>query len=236
MLDAWIDLARGPLLRLALLVMLLGLLRVIALQVYELVVAWRRAGDQYVPWRIVWRRLAGWIVPWRALRDGRRAPYSAASIVFHAGIILVPLFFAGHVAIWRSEFGVTLPAFSHATADVLSLAAVAALVWLLAARAANPARRHLSGLQDWMLPVGLLVCLGAGLLTSHPQLSPFDARAAYLVHLLTAEALLVFVPLSKLQHMALFWTTQASTELGWRFTPGAGMRVRATLGKEGQGV
>ena len=59
---------------------------------------------------------------------------------------------------------------------------------------------------------------------------------AYLVHLLSAELLLILVPFSKLVHMVLFWTSQTSTELGWRFVPGAGERVRLTLGKEGEGV
>jgi nitrate reductase gamma subunit len=184
----------------------------------------------------VWRRLAGWLLPWRALRDRERAPYSAASIVFHIAVILVPLFFVGHVVIWRAELGIALPALSHRVADVLSLSAVAALAWLLSARALHSSRRRMSGAQDWLLPAGLLVCFGAGLLTSHPHLSPFDARVAYLLHLLSAETLLVFVPLSKLQHMTLFWTTQMSTELGWRFTPGAGANVRASLGKQGQGI
>ncbi len=58
----------------------------------------------------------------------------------------------------------------------------------------------------------------------------------YLTHMLSGEALLLAVPFSKLQHIVLFWTTQASTELGWRFTPGAGERVRVSLGKQGQGI
>jgi nitrate reductase gamma subunit len=103
-------------------------------------------------------------------------------------------------------------------------------------RAATRAARHLSQAQDWILPALLLLVFLAGLGVAHPTWSPVNARALYLVHLLAGELLLVLVPFSKLQHMVLFWTSQASTELGWRFPPGAGERVRLSLGKQGQGV
>jgi len=44
------------------------------------------------------------------------------------------------------------------------------------------------------------------------------------------------VPFSKLVHMVLFWISQTSSELGWRFPPGSGERVRVSLGKESEGV
>ncbi len=236
MLDASIDFATGPLLRLSLLVMGLGLVRVLALQVTELVLAWRRAGDQFVPWRIVIRRNLAWTLPWRGLRRADRIPYNLASLVFHAGVLAVPVFFAGHTAIWSRRLGVWLPALPARAADALSLVSVAAIAWLVASRAVRPASRRLSEPQDWVLPVLILVVFLAGLGVAHPAWSPVNARALYLAHLLAGETLLVLVPFSKLQHIVLFWTSQSSTELGWRFSPGAGERVRISLGKQGQGV
>jgi nitrate reductase gamma subunit len=110
------------------------------------------------------------------------------------------------------------------------------LAWLVVSRAATRASRRLSEAQDCALPVLVLVVFLAGLGVAHPTWSPVNARALYLAHLLAGEALLVSVPFSKLQHIVLFWTSQASTELGWRFSPGAGERVRLSLGKQGQGV
>lgn len=236
MLDALIDLATGPLLRFSLILMALGLARILLLQVTELMFAWRRAGDPLVPWRVVARRNLIWTLPWRSLRRADRIAYNLASMVFHVGVIVVPVFFAGHTALWGRRLGLWLPSLPAWAADALSLVTIVAVSWLLVGRAATRAARHLSQAQDWILPALLLLVFLAGLGVAHPTWSPVNARALYLVHLLAGELLLVLVPFSKLQHMVLFWTSQASTELGWRFPPGAGERVRLSLGKQGQGV
>jgi nitrate reductase gamma subunit len=236
MLDALIDLATGPLLRFSLILMALGLARVLLLQVTELVLAWRRAGDPVVPWRIVARRNLVWTLPWRSLRRADRIAYNFASLVFHVGVIAVPVLLAGHTAIWGRRVGIWLPSLPAWAADLLSLVTVVAVCGLLAGRVAIRAARHLSEAQDWILPALLLFVFLAGLGVAHPTWSPVNARALYLLHVLAGEVLLVLVPFSKLQHMVLFWTSQASTELGWRFSPGAGERVRLSLGKQGQGV
>jgi nitrate reductase gamma subunit len=236
MLDALIDLAAGPLLRLSLLIMALGLARLLLLQIVELALAWRRAGDQVVRWGLVLRRNLAWTLPTQILRQRHRVLYNLASVVFHAGVIIVPVFFWGHVALWERGLGVSWPVLTPWIADALSLATVAALVWLLAARVATDASRGLSRTQDWVLPILCLLVFLTGLSAAHPAWSPIGARTAYLLHLLSGEALLVLVPFSKLQHMVLFWTSHTSTELGWRFPPGAGERVRLTLGTDRRGV
>lgn len=236
MLDAWIDVARGPLLRLSLLIMGLGLARTALLQVAELVLAWRQAGDKAVAWRLPLTRTAAWLVPVRALRPGDRTLYSIASFAFHVAILALPVFLAGHVAIWRREIGLSLPALPAAVADALTAVALVALVGMWGGRALTAHRRRLSHAQDWLLPPLFITCLLAGWLTAHPTSCPFDARVAYLLHLVTANAVLLIVPFSKLQHMVLFWTSHTSSELGWRFSPGAGARVRASLGKSAQAL
>ena len=236
MLDALIELAAGPLLRLSLLVMALGLARLLALQVLELALAWNRAGDPVVRWSLVLRRNLAWTLPTRILRQRHRVLYSASSVIFHAGVIIVPIFLLGHVALWERGLGLSWPALSPRAADVLSLVTVAALVWLLIARVSVPASRSLSRTQDWLLPILFLLVFLTGLATAHAAWSPIGARTAYLLHMLSGEALLVLVPFSKLQHMVLFWTSQTSTELGWRFPPGAGERVRLTLGTDRRGI
>ncbi len=236
MLEHWIALARGPFLRLALLAMALGLLRQVALQVWEISWAFHRAGDQVVPWGLAIRRNLQWLLPWRYLQRRERRAYNFTSFLFHVGVIAVPLFLAGHVAIWRGELGIGWWTLPPALADWLSVMTVVAAGGLLAGRAAHASSRRLSRFQDWALPVLCIVPFVTGLGVAHPEWSPVGAQGLYLVHLLSAELLLVLVPFSKLVHMVLFWVSQTSTELGWRFPPGSGERVRLSLGKESEGV
>ncbi len=236
MLESWIAFARGPLLKLSLLAMAVGLLRQVALQVWEIGWAFSRAGDQVIPWRLALRRNLEWLLPWRYLRRRERAAYNLTSFVFHVGIIGVPLFLAGHVAIWRESLGIGWWTLPPALADWLTLATIVAAMGLLVGRAWNRASRELSHLQDWLLPILCAVPCATGFLTAHPAWSPFDAQLVYLFHLLSAELLLILVPFSKLVHMVLFWVSQTSTELGWRFPPGSGEHVRTTLGRSEEGV
>jgi len=235
-LEQWTDLARGPLLKLSLLVMSAGLLRAVALQAWEFGRAFRRAGDPVVAWPTVIRRNLAWLLPWRYLGREARRLYNLTSLVFHVGIILVPLFLAGHVAIWQQELGLHWFTLAPLAADVMTVLVVAAVIGLLFGRGMNDGARTLSKAQDWLLPLLCALPFLTGFFVAHPRFSPVDPQVLYLLHLLSAELLLILMPFTKLVHVVLFWSNQASTELGWRFTPGAGERVRATLGKEGQGV
>ena len=111
-----------------------------------------------------------------------------------------------------------------------------AAVGLLLGRMLNQASRTISKPQDWLLPLLCAVPFVTGFWVAHPSWSPLGVQAVYLVHLLSAELLILLVPFSKLVHMVLFWTSQTSSELGWRFPPGSGERVRLSLGKDSEGV
>ena len=236
MLEPLTHLARGPLLKLSLLVMVAGLFRAAVLQVWELGWAYGRAGDQVMSWPEIAKRTLAWLLPWRYWGSEGRPVYNIISFVFHIGIITIPLFLAGHVAIWEQELGIKWWTLSPRWADALTVLTVLAIVGLLIGRGVNTGSRALSKAQDWMIPLLCMLPFLSGFLVVHPRFSPIDPQVVYLVHLLSAELLLILVPFTKLVHIVLFWSNRTSSEFGWRFAPGAGERVRATLGKEGQGV
>ncbi len=228
-------LARGPLLYLAFAVLALGALRQWGLTITEIIRAYRVAGDHKIPWQWMFKKSLGWIVPVNALR-GARVLFTAASAVFHIGMLLVPLFLAGHVALVEKGFGVSWPVLPNGAADALTAAALAGLAVLLAYRLADGAARFMSGAQDYLL---LLLCICAflsGYFVAHPEQNPLPANISYLTHLLSAELILVLIPFSKLCHALLFSTTRIAWELGWHFVPGGGDKVRAALGKAGETV
>lgn len=234
-MESALNLARGPLLVLAFVVFAVGMIRQVALTAVELARAYRKAGDQAVPLRFIFRRSLGWIVPVNALR-GSRALYTATSAVFHAGMLLVPLFLSGHVELVRRAWGLAWPALWPGAADLLTVATVAALLLLILLRLADRASRFLSGFQDWLLLALCLAAFVSGYYVAHPAGNPLPFTLTYLIHLLSAELVLALMPFTKLVHAALFPLTRASWELGWHFVPGAGERVRVALGKGGEPV
>ncbi len=232
-MESVLTFARGPLLYFAFAVFFLGLLRQVGLTLAELVRAYGRAGDQVIPFRRLFRQSLGWVIPVNALR-GTRIPYTIASVVFHVGVLLVSLFLNGHVHLIKKGTGIAWPTLPPAAADVLTLTTLAALFGLLLLRLADRAARFLSGFQDWFLLVLCIVPVLSGYYVAHPSGNPLPHTVTYLIHLLSAELLLILVPFTKLAHVFLFPFTRVSWELGWHFVPGAGERVRIALGKEGE--
>jgi hypothetical protein len=234
MMDTWIEIARGPLFRLSLAVLLLGVLYRVGVVVAQIVAAWRRAGDRRVPGRAVAAATLGWVLPRRLLRA--RPLYSAASFLFHVGFLLVPPFLLGHVALLAGILPAAWPTLPPVAADTLTLVALAALALLVVGRLAGRTSRMLSKPQDLLVLLLLFFLLLSGFLAAHPALSPFGARPVLLIHLLLGNLVLILTPLTKIVHCVLFPFTQFVFELGWHFPAESGRHVAMTLGKESEPV
>ena len=233
-MNEWLHWARGPLFWTAFAFMVLGLARQLALTLWELHRAWRRAGDRRLPRRSLVRNTIRWLVPFDRWRNRRL--YSVTTLTFHAGVLLVPLFLAGHIDLWRRGIGASWPALPNPVATALTAAVILAAVAVMLQRAAALESRSLSRFQDYAIPLLIAVVFGSGLLVMHPQWNPVAADGALLLHALAADGLLFLVPVSKLSHMVLLPVTQLVSELAWHFPPDAGRRVGVALGKEHEPV
>lgn len=233
-MDAWIELARGPLFRLALTICVLFLALRLANAVYLLAAAWWRAGDRDLPWKSVAQATARWLFPYHLLTV--RPLYSAASFLFHVGILLLPFFLAGHVALLKGILPTWWPTLAPILADTFTLLSAAAVMAVLLARATTASAQALSTVQDVAVLLLLLLVLGAGFFASHPATSPFDARAMLLVHILSGNLALLLTPFTKLVHCILVPLTQLASEVGWHFPAESGRHVAVVLNKENEPV
>ena len=233
-MEAWIDWARGPLFWAAITFMVLGLLRHVLLMSFQIRRAYRRAGDKAVPYSQVAWATFHWLVPFR--RAQHRLVLSLTSVLFHVSVIAVPLLVAGHVALIERGTGLGWPALPGLAADVLTIVAVVTAAALVMQRAVAKASRRLSRFQDYALPVIIAVPFATGFLAMHPAMNPFSFDATMLVHVLSADAVLILIPLTKISHCALLPFTQLASQIAWQFPPDAGSKVGAVLGKEGEPV
>jgi nitrate reductase gamma subunit len=233
-LETWIDVARGPVFRAALAFAVLGLVRHAVVTVSEMRRMFRRAGDKRVPYRQVMVATAKWLIPVERVRQ--RPLYSLTTLAFHVAIIVVPLFLAGHIALVRAGTGLAWPAIGGSLADVLTIVAISTAVLLVAQRATARDTRTLSRFQDYALPVVIAMPFVSGFLVLHPAWNPFPYDVTLLMHVVTADALLLLIPVTKLSHMVLLPATQLVGELAWHFPPNAGREVGAQLGRGEQPI
>jgi nitrate reductase gamma subunit len=233
-MEAWLEFARGPLFIFAFVFMLLGLARHVVLTAWELVRTLRRAGDKSIPYGKVALATLKWLLPAGKLKD--RFVFTLTSLIFHVAILIVPVFLAGHIALWARGLGVSWPAIPNEAADVLTIVAVLAALSLVVQRVAAKATRALSRFQDYALPLLIAVPFVSGFLMMHPDLNPFSFEACLLVHVLSGNLIFILVPLTKLSHMALVPGTQLVSEVAWHWPQDGGSKVGLALGKEKEPV
>jgi nitrate reductase gamma subunit len=212
--------------------MVLGLIRHAVVTVSEVRRMVGRAGNKDVAYRQVLAVTIKWLVPLGQMRQ--RFLFSITSLLFHVAIILVPMLLAGHIALWRSGIGLSWPAISNGLADVLTITAIATAVLLVVQRAVARDSRALSRFSDYVIPLLIAVPFVSGFLVMHPTLNPLSHNAALLVHIMSANLLLILIPVTKLSHIVLLPATQLVSEVGWHFPPDAGKKVGVDLGKDGQ--
>jgi hypothetical protein len=229
-LEAWTDLLRGPAFRAALTFAVLGLIRHAAITAWEMRRMFVRAGDKRMPYRQILAATAQWLFPVGRVRQ--RLPYSLTTVAFHVAVIVVPIFLAGHIALVRAGTGWSWPALEAGLADALTIVALVTALMLLLQRAGARDTRSLSRFQDYALPVLIALPFASGFLVAHPTWNPFAFNLMLFVHVASADAVLVLMPVTKLTHMVLLPATQMVSELGWHFPPHAGQLVGAALGRE----
>lgn len=230
-----LEFARGPLFRLSLAVMLLGLARVIALDLVAAYGVYRRAGDKKLPWGFITSRTLRWLFPVNRVMTTRPV-YSLLSIIFHIGLLLVPLFLFAHVELWRGVLGFGWPALPKVWADWLTLITIAAALALFIGRVSSSASRFISRKQDFLWPLLLLVPFVSGYTCANLGVTPGIYQFSMLMHVLSVEVTFMLLPFTKIAHCVLMPLSQFISSLAWKFPPETDDAISTTLGKKGAPV
>ena len=230
-MEALINFAKGPLFRLSLAIMVLGLIRLVLLTIYGALKANWRAGDKTLRWGYILRYTMYWFFPANKLFK-HRPVYSIISISFHTGLILVPIFLLSHNQLWEKSLGISWFALSKNLADILTLTTIAAGILLFLLRVYSSESRFLSRKQDYLWPILLIIPFITGYLAANGGLTPNNYHFCMLVHFLSADLILLLMPFTKIAHCILFPFSQLVSAQGWRFPAGYGDDVAKTLKRE----
>jgi len=234
-MEQWLEWARGPVFRFAFAIMLLGLFRLVVLNIIGLISLAQRARDKRVPFKVVARDTVKWLFPFNRVSTGQLF-FTAVSFLFHICIIVVPIFLGAHILLWERGLGFGWLTLNQGLADILTIIAIVTSVTLFVRRVSTKLTRTLSRPQDYALPLLIAMPFLTGYLAMHPAVNPFSYNPTMLVHVLSSNLILIMIPFSKLSHVALFPVTQLVSEMGWHLVPGGGSGVVMALGKEGEPI
>lgn len=228
-MEAWLDFGRGPLFRLCFVLMILGLGRIFILSVVGMIENYRRSSDKIVPYKDLVGKTISWLIPvnrlWR-----KRPVYSTASFAFHVGLILVPLFYGAHVLLWEKSLGFAWFSISQTLADILTIVVVLSGIVLFLMRALYRPARALSRKQDYVWPLLLIMPFLTGYICAHWNVSSLTYQWMMLIHIYSANLVMVMIPFTKVAHCMLLPLSQLVTGLSWKFPAGVGDRVIEALG------
>jgi nitrate reductase gamma subunit len=231
-MNAWLEWARGPAFLFAFTFMVVGLLRHLLLTLWQITRTWACAGDSCLPLKQIALATGKWLLPVGKIRD--QPLFTLTSILFHIAILIVPWFLAGHLLLWSRATGWSWPALPGPFADALTLLAIAAAAGLVLQRLASRTQRDLSRWRDYALPLLVALPFVTGFLFMHPGLIPLPFETLYFLHVMSANLLMIAIPLTRLTHAIMVPSLQLLSDLVWHWPLEAGSSVARALGKEGE--
>jgi hypothetical protein len=149
-----------------------------------------------ISWGI--KSIVHWVIPWAS-----------------ASMRNQPFFLNAHNIMWDEAFGFSLWSIPDLAADVMTLILIASAVFLVIRRIRRAEVRILTSSWDYILLFLTTLPFITGLFAYH-QWGPYET--VLILHILSAQVLLILIPFTKLSHMILFFFTRAfiGFEMGGR--------------------
>ena len=234
-MESLLDFARGPLFRLCFAIMLLGLMRIIVIDIWAAYKAYKKTDDKKMPWKLIIIRTWEWIFPVKRITHDFRI-YSILSILFHIGLIIVPIFLYAHIQLWKGAIGVSWLALPYSWAFWLTIGTIVFAVSLFVGRLVIKQTRQLSRAQDYLWLILLLIPFITGFICANININPQNYQFFMLVHVLSGELIFILLPFSKIAHCVLEPLSQVISALAWKFPPNTDDDICTTLNKKGAPV
>ncbi len=234
-IPTWLQIAKGPIFRFALVILGLGLARLVIISVWGMVSAIRRAEDRNLPYKSVLKETLSWLVPVTRLHQTRPL-ISYVSFIFHLGLIFAGLFLQNHIDIIQANFSIAWPAIFRPILDLLTVGTIATAAFLLLYRLYVHSARSLSRFTDYLLLLIILNIFVSGYLAGRSwNLIPYNELMLF--HTVNGIILLILIPFTKIAHCVLFPLVRLSSEIAWHFPGRGGSDVIRTIhGPEGRKI
>jgi nitrate reductase gamma subunit len=148
---------------------------------------------------------------------GQHPVMAVVSGLFHLGLFTAPLLAKGHNLLLRESLGFSLWSLPLAATDALTALALGGILFLLARRLLVPRVRAVSGVADYVLLALVAAPYLTGFIAYHQWL-PY--RTVITLHMLAGEAMLMAIPFTKLVHLVFFFFVRGFMESEHNVAPG----------------
>lgn len=150
--------------------------------------------------------IVSWLVPFGSQGWKVKPIFTILFFTFHIGLVITPLFLAGHIVLVKMRFGFSWPAIPMILADILTVAMICAGLFIAVRRFALPEVRIVTSFYDYLLLVITVAPFVTGFMAVH-QLGG-DYEFWLLAHVIAGEIMLLAVPFTKLYHVVGFFLSR----------------------------
>lgn len=141
------------------------------------------------------------LVPFATRFMRERPVFTIVTVLFHLGVILVPLFFNAHIILWFESYGIVWPGISNALADLLTLCVLFGCIYFFIRRLTVKEVSLVTQNSDYVFLGVIFISFLTGFLAFH-QWGPY--RPMLIFHILSSEVLIIMIPFSRLWHMIAY--------------------------------
>lgn len=129
---------------------------------------------------------------------GRTGYGEALGYSYHLGLFAVVLFFAPHIQLFKSLFGVSWPALPNNIVTIIAVLTITLFIAVLIRRLAHSVLRRLSNFDDYFSWFITALVMVTGLMATTHFGAPYRTLMAW--HILSVDLLLIWFPFGKLMH------------------------------------
>ena len=126
--------------------------------------------------------------------------------------------------------GLILPALPNGLADGLTLLTIAGVSILLVVRVSSPLVRTFTRKEDYIVLIMILLPFLTGF-AAGSSWNPLSYNLMLLLHILSAEALMIAIPFTKLSHCIFFPFTRFCADLGSKLVSDSDYLYKSPLSK-----
>ncbi|MBW2180725.1 MAG: hypothetical protein JRG81_10220 [Deltaproteobacteria bacterium] len=158
------------------------------------------------------RSIFFWLIPFGTRSWRNNIAFTMAFFVFHAGLLITPIFLQAHNIILKERWGVSFFTLPDALADLMTIGVILSAAFIILRRIALPEVRILTSVYDFLILAIAVAPFITGFLAYHEA----PAYNFWLIaHILSGELMLIAIPFTKLSHFLLFFLSRA--QLGMDF-------------------
>jgi len=204
-MNAFIDFIMGPMVWIAFLIFMLGLILKIVIIIKD-VNARESYVYSYLTLRHSLRSIGAWLIPFFPQSTRQSPIFYSVSYLFHLLLFIAPVFLMSHIVLINEAFQVSWIALNDGLADILTLMVILALVFFVVRRIRVPEVRYLTTARDYLLILIVALPFMTGFLAYHQF---FLYRPMVIAHVISGEIMLILIPFSKFSHMIVAPLTRA---------------------------